>query len=126
MQFRYSCVPILLVLSVVGCSPQWSRFEFRNSSQTLICVDDLSPLERPPPCGYLVPDGVAGANMARQVIPKEMQITWWVVPEEDSTEPKTIVTDIVVSNYESSTRRSDLVLEYKGNNTWDARFVEPD
>ena len=79
------------------------------------------------PCGYyLGPSGRKATITVSQTISKDLNITWSLVNEDESTAPDEIVTAVAVSNYDSTQRREHLVLEYTGKSNWDVHFAKPD
>ena len=109
-----------LVCVTVGCAPNWSTFEFQNSADHTIWVEDVRPLDRPPPCGVLSPQNSATANMTPQLIPEELTITWWY-ENNDNENHDPIETTVKIENYATVSHSNPLLIDYSGD-SWTARF----
>ena len=119
MPRRLSLLLLVVSVVVVGAASRFSgTFEFTNSSSAELWVV-ISGFKHNPPCGTLIPGGLASSFMGRMSLPAQATLTW-SEGNASYTNPKAQKHTNVISLLSLSNRPSDakIVFEFTSNRVW--------
>lgn len=98
-------------------------FEFRNSSQVKIWVQETQGFDNAISCGILPPGNTATLAYMDAAVPKKA-VVLWSKGDEPTTGPNRS-SEIDLTSLKRNSADDNLVFEFLPNETWTARYEKP-